>query len=277
MGMTATFTTTGFVPTLDVSPLSQNVSAGAGSTDFTVTSNSDWTTQSGNTWCIAQPPAGSGNGTMTVLFTENTSATPRTGHINVMVPGTLLSQWVMVIQAGAVPTLTVGPQNQNVPATPGNTTFSVVSNTTWTVSSNAAWCTVNPSGSGNGTITATYSANKFNAIRTATITVTPTGLTPQMVTVTQDASTVGLEEHALSNFQVYPNPSRGLVKLSVDGISDKPVTVAIVDLSGKNIMTGVYSGSGEYSFDLSTVPGGYYFVRISVDGNTTVRRVMLIN
>ena len=85
----------------------------------------------------------------------------------------------------SAPTLSVTPSNQNVTASAGTTSFTVTSNTNWTVTSNQTWCTVNPSGSGNGTITASYAANTGLDSRVANITVTVTGLAPVVVTVTQ--------------------------------------------------------------------------------------------
>jgi hypothetical protein len=83
-------------------------------------------------------------------------------------------------------TLSVTPPNQNVPASPAaSTTFTVTSNSSWTVVSDQTWCTVNPSGTGNGTITANYSVNTLAASRVANITTTVTGLSPVVVTVTQ--------------------------------------------------------------------------------------------
>jgi len=83
------------------------------------------------------------------------------------------------------PALSVTPANQNVAATAGNTTFTVTSNSNWTATSNQTWCTVTPSGSNNGTIIATYTANLLLTVRVATITVTVAGLPSQTITVTQ--------------------------------------------------------------------------------------------
>ncbi len=55
--------------------------------------------------------------------------------------------------------LIVTPLNQNVTSSSGTTSFIVASNVEWTSSSNQTWCTVTPSGTGNGTITATYQSN----------------------------------------------------------------------------------------------------------------------
>jgi hypothetical protein len=181
-----TVTQAGTSPTLTVTPPNQNVTAPAGTTPFTVTSNSAWTAVSNAAWCTVTP-SGSGNGTLTATFTQNTLITSRVANITVTVTG-LSPVVVTVTQAGGTATLAVTPPNQNVSAAAGNTSFTVTSNATWTVSSNSGWCTVTPSGSGNGTLTATYTLNGTVNSRVAIITVTVTGLTPVTVTVTQSGA-----------------------------------------------------------------------------------------
>jgi Viral BACON domain len=83
------------------------------------------------------------------------------------------------------PTLSVTPSNLNVTAASGTVSYSVTSNSSWTAVSNQTWCTVTPSGTGNGTITATFAVNSLVVQRVANITVTVSGLAPAVVTVTQ--------------------------------------------------------------------------------------------
>lgn len=178
-----TVTQGGTSPTLSVTPPNQNVTAPAGNTSFTVTSNSAWTVSSDAAWCTATP-SGTGNGTITATYTQNIPLTTRTANITVTVTG-LTPVVVTVIQAAGAPSLSVTPANQNVSAVAGNTNFIVTTNTSWTSLSNAAWCTITPSGSGDGTIVATFTSNALPTSRIATITVTATGATPVNVTVTQ--------------------------------------------------------------------------------------------
>ena len=172
-------------PTLAVTPPNQNVTAPAGTTPFTVTSNSAWTVTSNQTWCTVAP-SGAGNGTISAAYTQNTLLTPRVANITVTVTG-LTPVVVTVTQAGAALTLSVTPPNQSVTPAAGTTNFTVTTNATtpWTVSSDQTWCTVTPTGTGNGTITANYSQNTLFSSRVANITVTIAGLTPVVVTVSQ--------------------------------------------------------------------------------------------
>ncbi len=178
-----TVTQAGTSPTLSVTPPNQNVTAPAGNTSFTVTSNSAWAVTSDAAWCTVTP-SGTANGTITATYTQNVLLSTRTANVTVTVTG-LTPVVVTVTQAAGSATLTVTPANQNVSAVAGTTNFAVTSTSAWTVTSNSAWCTVTPSGSGNGTIVATYALNTLPASRIATVTVTVIGLTPVTVTVTQ--------------------------------------------------------------------------------------------
>ncbi len=175
-------TVTQDAPTLSVTPTNRNVFPGAGSTTFTVTSNSSWTAGSDQSWCTVTP-SGSGNGTISAAFTVNNTSSQRVANVTINVAGLTA---VVVTVTQAAPLLTVSPANQNVTAESGSTSFSVVSNTDWTVSSNQPWCTVNSGGNSSGTISAVYTANSTTSPRTASITVTTAGLSPIVVTVTQD-------------------------------------------------------------------------------------------
>ena len=81
--------------------------------------------------------------------------------------------------------LTVTPQNRNVTALAGSTSFAVTSTTAWSAASGELWCNVTPSGVGNGVISVNYDSNTAVNPRTASITVTVAGLNPVIVTVSQ--------------------------------------------------------------------------------------------
>lgn len=269
--MTGSFTVTGVLPTLNVTPTNQNVTAAAGNTSFTVTSNWNWTASTPATWCTVTP-SGTGNGTITANYTENTSVNQRVASITVVVTG-IPSQVVTVTQAGAARQLAVAPPSQNVTIPAGTTDFTVTSNSDWTASSNSTWCTVPSSGTGNGTLTATYTTNPGTP-RVATITVTVTGLTPQQVTVNQDGTT-GIALTNANTFQVYPNPTSGQITILTGESTGKVDDLKVMDITGKTIFSNVVNSGQQYNIDLSSYPGGYYFVRVTSDTGILTRKVVL--
>lgn len=175
---------------------------------------------------------------------------------------------------GFVPTLVVTPSNQNVTMPAGTTDFTVTSNTDWVAVSNSGWCTVTSSGTGNGTITAIYSDNASGPPRTAIITVTVSGLTPQHVTVSQDGTT-GVAENSVNTLLVYPNPTKGLLTIIPGELSGKVDDLTVMDITGRMIFSNVISSGQRYNLDLSSYPGGYYFVRVTSETGTLTRKVIL--
>jgi len=274
-GMAGTFIAAGFSPTLSVTPSNRNVNSSSGTTTFTVTSNSVWTAGCSASWCTINS-SGSGNGVITANYSSNTSVNQRVATITVMVTG-LPDQTVTVTQAGAQPTLAVAPSNQNVSAAAGSAAFNITSNTIWQASCSESWCTVTPSGNGNGILTASFTENLSTSLRTASISVTVSGLPVQIVTVTQAASTVGIGEQKTLSLEIYPNPSKGNFKIRSSGDDAHTYDVTIMDISGKTILSGQLGDTRDYSFNLSGFPRGYYFVRIKSDAEAIVKRLVLVD
>jgi len=73
--------------TFSVTPSNQSVPASpAGSTNFTVTSNSSWTASSNQPWCTVTP-SGSGSGTVVAIYAVNATASQRIDSITVIGSG----------------------------------------------------------------------------------------------------------------------------------------------------------------------------------------------
>ncbi|MBK7029198.1 MAG: hypothetical protein IPH45_08275 [Bacteroidales bacterium] len=89
----------------------------------------------------------------------------------------------------AAPFLAVNPPELMVGAIAGEAVLNVTTNAAWTAESSVAWCQVTASGYGNGNITVDFEANALSASRNSTITITVAGLTPVLVTLTQEGNT----------------------------------------------------------------------------------------
>jgi plastocyanin len=271
MGQTGTFTATAPPPALTVTPSNQNVSASAGSTSFTVTSNTTWSASSNQSWCTVNG-SGTGNGTITANYTVNSSTTSRVATITVSGTG-VSDQVVTVTQAGAAATLAVTPPSQMVTESSGTTDFSVTSNSSWTAVSDAAWCMVTTSGSGNGTIMATYAANSSTTERTVNITVTVSGLTPVIVQVIQDGISVGIPDNVAGSLRVFPNPARDVINVSLDNNSFN-TRISLVDMTGRTIIERSFPGN-DITLNVGNLPRGYYFIRILQNNEIIVKRIIL--
>jgi hypothetical protein len=85
---------------------------------------------------------------------------------------------------------------------------------------------------------------------------------------------IGEEEFLVSLSQSYPNPATDQVNLLISLKKPASLKVELTDVSGRiiRINTVQIQSSGNIRLDLSPVPAGYYFIRISDDnGNQAVR------
>ena len=259
---------------LNVDPPDQNVGSTSGNTTFNVTSNTSWTV-TGNAGWITVTPSGTGNDTIHVSFTENTSITNRLDTITVSATG-IASVKVTLTQSGAPLTLNVTPPNQDVTSTAGNTSFSVTSNTDWTVTSDASWCTVTSGGSGVGTIVADYTENTALQVRTANISVTVPSLPVQTVTVSQAKAPNGIDELQGNEPRILPNPTKGIFRIVPASGDNCNLDIQVIDIDGRIIMNRHFSGEKEYEVDLSSAVAGSYQIIIKTDNKLVVKKLVIM-
>lgn len=86
-----TVTQSGATPMIAVAPLNRTVSPMPGTTDFSVSSNTDWTATSDSAWCVVTP-GGSGNGTIVANYSENPYYIQRVATITVVASGAPVQQ-----------------------------------------------------------------------------------------------------------------------------------------------------------------------------------------
>ena len=184
---------------LEVSKTSWTPPSLAGGTSVTITSNVSWAASSNaSSWLTVSPSNGTGNGTIFIDVKANMGAA-RTGTITIAGGG--FTRTITVVQAGAAaqptptptppptPSLVVSTGSWSPLSSEASTTASITSNVSWTASSSASsWLTVSPSsGSGNGSITVSVTANTATSGRTGSITISGGGIT-KTITVVQGAA-----------------------------------------------------------------------------------------
>ena len=179
---------------LSVSSNSLNFEPSGGQQTFSVTSNGDyWYIDNPYySWLSVSPHMGYNDiysVIVTVIAEVNTSSTQRTETITIRshING-VKDQEIKVTQTGITPVLSVSPNTLSFSATGEQKSFTITSNVNWSVNSNASWLTVNPSsGSNNGMIYVTASANTSTSQRTATITINSkiSGVLDERTNVTQ--------------------------------------------------------------------------------------------
>lgn len=149
---------------------------GTFTTTFNVSNGTSWTATSSSPWITISPSSGVGTTLVTISVAASSSLYTRGGSVN-FVCGTVSASF-RVTQMGVPPALSVSPSSLNFTGAGGALTSNVITAGAWTISGVPAWATASAmSGSGNGPITFTTTANPNSTYRTAVVTVSGGGMT----------------------------------------------------------------------------------------------------
>jgi hypothetical protein len=155
-------------------------------------------------------------------------------------------------------------------------TIDISSDVTYTVNSDQTWLAVTPSvGTGTNFLTFTAEENPNKTARTATVTVSATGVETQIITVTQEAKiTTGIDTQSINpEFRIYPNPTTGKVLLVFEKVPVDGISVTVNDLNGKNCLKQLIREKEEW-IDLTGNAPGIYFLKTD-QKNIEVQKVIL--
>jgi hypothetical protein len=276
----------GTSPSFQVSRDTLFVDATASSTaDFSVLANAvNWSLNEDIPWLVVNPA--SGNNTQLITVTAaggNIFGNQRSGTIIASADG-FNDTTITVIQRPSTPlfqtsptVLILGSDNQD------EVSFNISSNLiSWKVEESANWMTVNPdSGAFSASITvrATETNNSGN-VRTDMITVTAPPLVPQTIMVTQDTiRAIGLSERSVEeSLEVYPNPSNGLLNITFENQTTQAIEYALFNSLGAQVNAPeVFRQDKQIRLDLKTLPAGFYFLNLRINGKAYTRKIALIN
>ncbi len=194
----------------------------------------------------------------------------------VCTPHAAMGMTASFIAAEPVNALAISPGSRNVGSSAGSTSFTVTSNTSWTSSSDQSWCTVTLSGTGNGTITAIYTANSTGSQRTAMITVSAAGVPDQMVSINQDATGLQVNDPAAETFTVAPNPVRSVLRIFSGSLKTSAEEIKIYNINGGRVLGPITISGNPASIDISALSEGIYFIRIGRDGQYMLKKIVKI-
>ena len=89
-----------------------------------------------------------------------------------------------------------------------------------------------------------------------------------------DAFWDAIPEFSLNDINIYPNPSTGLIYISIDNYS-KSVNLSVYSLLGELITEKLDMDNESLSLDLSNNERGVYLVKIATDSDSFVKRVVI--
>ena len=172
---------------LTVSPTMMNFEANGGTQEITVTSNTTWSITGKADWFDCDKTSGTGSSKVTVTVKANTGVDERDAILTFK--GDNMSVEVKIHQT--VPQIdfyVTTPTSLTAGALAENVNISVAGNANWVVQSNREWAVPSiKSGKGEETFSVALEDNTTEQTRQAEITISVTGKTPVVVTITQSA------------------------------------------------------------------------------------------
>jgi len=99
----------------------------------------------------------------------------------------------------------------------------------------------------------------------------------EATTIYTGSVAISEEEFEEMKFSIIPNPATDLIAVQVAGLTQDDLDIELIDMNGKSIIQSkISAGTTIAYFDVATVYAGTYFIRISGDGNSTVRKVVVM-
>ncbi len=87
---------------------------------------------------------------------------------------------------------------------------------------------------------------------------------------TMQVSAVGLNHERISNLKIYPNPNAGVFELSADEEIDQ---VEVLNVAGQ-VVQKFEAGSQQMKIDIQSLSDGVYFIRVQINGYSSVVKVI---
>ncbi len=172
----------GSEPILSVYQPFANVGPEAGSIDFVVKSNINWSISENYNWLVASK---SDNATLSISYDKNILTESRSAVVTLSGSG-VNPVTVTISQGESGPVLSVDPLEQTISASSGTMTFTILSNVNWSVSENNFWTTAVKTN--NSTLTIQYDENLLVESRSATFGLSGQGVAPLIVTLFQEGA-----------------------------------------------------------------------------------------
>jgi hypothetical protein len=265
------------VDTLFVGNSSGNVA------DFTVIANSSWNLSETSSWLALNKTSGTNTEIVTArAVSNNLFGSPRFTQVTASSPGNP-SRTMVVAQLGAPLSFNYAPDSLIIGADSASIgKFNITSNLqNWSARATENWLSVSPT---SGVLTAeiTVTAKKPNNTglpRSGSITISSVPFVPLTAKVVQDTvRSIGIKETVLEKqVNIYPNPSTGILHVQLQSDLDLSTsTIEIFDIVGKSVTYEVSSLSREHLlFNLAGLESGFYLVKINVDSQSIVKKVLL--
>ncbi len=101
---------------------------------------------------------------------------------------------------------------------------------------------------------------------------------PTIFITVRDSCVTGISEELLSRtLKIYPNPSSGVINISIGDNTNKPSTLSITNIQGAVVYEeqDPFRRESNFTIDLSDKAEGVYFVKLRIDDQIVVKKLVI--
>ncbi len=244
--------------------------AGTFDLDILTTGSCTWTIIGNDTWFSYSPASGSGNDVVTFTYDANNTGVGRFAELDIDGQPYVISQMADTCAVNITYDTTIfdnagGWILMEITMTDPNCFWNLVTR------SICEGVTVDPmSGTGSTSVTVTFAPNPNNTPRQCELDFG----NGNVVTLNQQAGTVGIKENGISGFSLYPNPANDMVTISLPNTSGKEV-LSIYTVAGQLLSQTQLTASQQQVSTTNLANGIYVFALADAQGNTSHKKVVI--
>ena len=92
-----------------------------------------------------------------------------------------------------------------------------------------------------------------------------------------DAAEVGVTEHENEDGSIFPNPAKDILNITPRSSDTQGGTITILDMTGRVILTEVFSSANIKKMDINGLTTGQYLLNVAYDDGVTEQFKFLKN
>jgi aminopeptidase YwaD len=91
-----------------------------------------------------------------------------------------------------------------------------------------------------------------------------------------EVKTINYEAHTLNSFSLYPNPVKNNITIQLNENVNSTIALQITDIIGKILVNkNIVATNGLINVNASLLNNGTYFIRLIVNGETQIAKVVI--
>jgi len=88
---------------------------------------------------------------------------------------------------------------------------------------------------------------------------------------------LGIEENTINNFEIYPNPNKGVFTIEMNTLFESEIDIIVYDIRGRRVYNRHYESSSNFKKEvkMNSVQSGLYFIEVNNGSRKIVKKIIV--